>query len=894
MTNRVWLIETKLSPPVPNDDLIDRPRVLTALDGISSHKVGFLVAPAGYGKTSLLGQWAQHARGAGLNIAWLSLDRKDRELRQFASYCIAALSRSGISLGQLELAAEQFLAEIPIASVVPRLVAGLSAPEGTTVLILDDYHLADGSDIAEFLMTLISYSPRKLKIIISSRAIPSFGTSSLLATRQAFEVGAETLRFSTDEMRSFAGEAFDATGLQELETETEGWAVAVRLAKLAGPNTRGQQVLPTTEREHIANYLVQQILRHCSDDERRFLLYTSILDQFTPDLAAQLCGRAASNSVLQDSVIVRPLLVRLESAEQWYRYHHLFSELLQGILNSDFPDLVADLHADASRWFEEKGDIGSAVAHAAKAGDIDRAAQLVIDAGGWQLAMYGDISYLKTLVGNFSPDQLHRYPRLRLAYALTLMKDGAIRESAAQLEMIELGRHYQDLTEREKQDYIAVKVHLDIYQDAIFSDAWYQDSAETLAGWPPDNPRGAAVLHAAVAVSATARWQFDTAVEAGNAGVAAMRRANSILGVAYCYVHLGQAAFYQGDLELASAHLQEAAQLAEDNFGADSRLGANCGIVLQSINYWRDHSTLDADLLFSRLKVACEADSWFDIYYTGFSCLMDHCSAVRDINLAHAVVDLSRASCRRRELARLNLLHPLFELSAAVIEGSESRILVAQRKSIEIQSRLEGQFGETANLIPLSEADIILGRLEAATRFTAANMSALDRLIDVAEERSANFFLVRLLVLRARLSTSKRDNQAGIGDILSAAHFAARMAMRSPFTTSDDVLALVRATIRFGREKPENRLEVSFLNDCLANAVTQRQHLAAAQKPLLSAREIDVLGELSVGQSNKEIARVLDMTDHTVKFHLKNIFEKLGVDNRISAINVGRSSGLIH
>lgn len=894
MAAGAWLIETKLSPPVPNADLIDRPFALGALDKIFSHKVGFLVAPAGYGKTSLLGQWVRRARSSDIGVAWLSLDRNDGELRHFASYCIAATSRSGISLGQLELAAEQFLAETPFTSVIPKLIAQLSETQRTTILILDDYHLVDRDEISEFLLSLISYSPENLKIIVSSRTVPSFGVSSLLAARQAFELGIETLRFSTDEMRSFAGESFDPAGLKELESETEGWAVAIQLAKLAGASSRNRQVLPPNHREHIANYLVKQILEHCSEDERRFLLHTSILDQFTPDLAARLCGRSVSNDVLQNSAIVRPLLVRLDSEEQWYRYYHLFSELLHEILINGFPELLPGLHADAAGWYEEKGDIASAVAHAAKAGDVDRAAQLVLDAGGWELAMYGDISFLKTLVGNFSLDQLHRYPRLRLAYALTLMKDGATKESAAQLEMIEVGRHYQNLTERAQQDYIAVKAHLDIYQDAIFSDVWYRSSAETLATWPTHNIRGAGVLQAGVTLSATARWDFETAIKTANAGVTAMRHATSVVGVAYLYMHLGQAAFYQGDLELATAHLQEAAQMAEENFGADSRLRANCDIVLQSINYWRDHTSLDADLLFSRLKIACETDSWFDIYYTGFSCLMDHCFVVRDANLAHAVVDMSRATCRRRDMARLHLLHPLFDLSAAMTEGSENRILVASRKGAEIQSQLEGQFDATANLIPLAETDFILGRAGKAAQFTPTNLSTLDRLIGIAEERAANFFLVRLLVLRARLSADRRGPQAAIADILKAARHAARTAMRSPFATSEDVLALVRAAIRFARDKPENRLEVSFLNDCLANAVVRRQDLVKPQKPLLSAREVDVLAELSVGQSNKEIARVLDMTDHTVKFHLKNIFEKLGVDNRISAINAGRNLGLIH
>lgn len=473
------------------------------------------------------------------------------------------------------------------------------------------------------------------------------------------------------------------------------------------------------------------------------------------------------------------------------------------------------------------------------------------------------------------------------------MQNGDPKGAASQLGIVEIGGNYDRLTEGEKRDYFAVKAHLDIYQDALLSDASQSALADALESWPAHDARGAGVLQAASAIGANARWQFDAAIQAANDCVNAMRRANSVLGIGYSYIHLGQTAFYRGDMELANAHLEEAAGMAEENFGTDSRLKSNCDIILQSIKYWRNPADLDAKSLFSLLQIACDTDSWFDIYYTGFSCLIDYSFAIRDADLAAELLDLCKMTGRKRDIARLDLLLPFFELSVAMTNGDEKSMLLAAKKCEEWHRDIKDDFALSASCIPLAESMLMLGQARDAYCFTEADLLTLDKVIDLAEQRTANFFLVRLLILRARNCAARRGAQAGVADILNAARHAARTSIRTPFCASEDIAALVRATIRFGRDKPENRLEVAFLGDCLARGVSKRTDKSKVDGKILSARELDVLMELSAGQSNKGIARILNMTDHTVKFHLKNIFAKLHVDNRISAINAGRNLDLI-
>ncbi|RSU68614.1 hypothetical protein BRX37_24770 [Sphingomonas sp. S-NIH.Pt3_0716] len=888
-----WLIETKLSPPVSNPELIDRSTALQVIDRISTHKVGLIVAPAGYGKTSLLSQWSVLQDEDTRSVAWVSLDASDVDVRQFASYCIAALTKAGVNLGQLELAAESFLVETALASVIPRIVASISNEPRQIILVLDDYHLAESPAVSEFVSTFLAYAPGNLRFLISSRTVPNLAASSLIASSQAFEVGVETLRFSREEMRSFAGDAFDEQTLNYLDSRAEGWAVAVQLAKLTPKEKQQHGVLPPTQREHIANYLIQQILSHCSPDERTFLLRSSILDRFSPKLAERICGSEISRNVLQNSTLVRPLLIRLDSEDQWYRYHHLFSELLSGVLDSTSPELIPSLHADASSWFEEHGDVVNAVTHAIKSGNVDRAVKLVLDAGGWELTLFGGVSVLRVLIRNSLTDGINRFPRLQIAYALLLMKDGHIKEAEAQLQQIEIDFRSNRLTELERRDYVVTKAQLDTYRDAVLSEASFGMLRGMLEDWPLEDPRGAGVIQALVGISANARWQFKLATEATNAGVSSMRRANSVLGISYCYMHLGQTAFYQGDFELAIAHLREAADSVEDNFGADSQLKNSSDIVLSALGYWQNHVSLDAPRLLMLLATACDTDSWFDVYFCGFSCLLDHGLTARDPELLQAALDLCRTTIRRKEISRLALLLPFFELYVAIANDNESDILRAARKCEELEGMEGGPFSLEANFIPLAESALMLNSRYGLDPVLASRLSGLNNIIGIAEDRGAHFFLIRLLVMRARIQHDRRGVERGVDDILKAAKYAARTSMKTPFATPA-VAAIVRAAVRSGRDKPENRLEVAFLQDCLANPILDRRGSVKEDEKKLSRRELDVLAELAVGQSNKGIARALDMTDHTVKFHLKNIFAKLGVDNRISAINAARDMQLIH
>lgn len=884
-----WFIATKLSPPsVPHARLIERHAAIAELESINRYRVCFLAAPAGYGKTCLLTDWRHQELAQGAHVAWLSLEENDSEIRQFLSYIILSIANSGVSVGDLEFAAQQGLVDISPHAIVPRLINTLMQSEiPPLTLILDDYHRASCGVIDSVVNNLITHSPKCLRIIISCRTLPDFDISTLFASGAAFEFASEQLRLTRDETHEVVGDVVDKAVCDEIFEQTEGWAVAVQLARLANESADNSVAsTPAYNDEHIINYFTRQILDQSTEEERSFLLQTSILDRFSPELAATVTGNKSILSFIHQSRHVRSLLISLDETGSWYRYHHLFSDLLLQQLKIQNPDQLPILHKKASIWFEQNGLILDSVKHAKAAGDTPEAARMVMDAGGWELVLFGGIPFIRSLLRHFERRDFEKFPRLRVTYAYSLIKDGKIKDAEAQLALIRSNPIDDETFHR---DYYIIHTLLSTYKDALVAVDEVDELRNRTSLWNTKDVLGLGVLQAALAVSEMALGAFDAAEQSASRSVMSMRQADSVIGVNYSYIHLGQCAFYRGDFELARAHFTGASSMAEDNFGADSRLKTNCDISLFALNFWQRPDILDRDALSKSLISACETDSWCDIYMTGFTALFELLRISKSHSQIQEAQNLYQTACLNRDINRLTKLGSAYSLNIALVKNTHKDIALAIDACTETL--------RDANV--MNEPGFWMVKFETLCILAIANLEGhqvdglheqLDDAIRISEEIGANLFLVRLLVLRGSLRAERKGADAGLSDISSAARLAARASIHQPFCATRAISKYLRSVIRIGRELPECRLEVSFLTECL---VINPRSAGENGHQFLSAREHDVLEELARGKSNKEIARFLDMTDHTVKFHLKNIFKKLSVDNRIAAINTSRELDLI-
>ena len=381
------LLETKLYLPTPRAGLVPRPRLLERLDAGGAAKLMLVSAPAGFGKTTLLADWlaARSSAAPGdRTVAWLSLDRGDNDPVSFWTYVIAALRTVVPEVGANELALLASPQPPPIQQVLTTLLNDLGATGSDIVLVLDDYHLIDAREIHEAMAFLLDHAPPRLHLVIASRADPSMPLARLRARGELVEVRAAELRFTSDEAAAYFNEVM---GLQlttqdvvALEGRTEGWIAALQLAALSmqgRDDVAGFIAGFAGDDRYIVDYLVEEVLQRQPGPVREFLLQTSLLARLSGSLCDAVTGGGGGRAMLEALDRGNLFVVPLDDRREWYRYHHLFADVLQSRLAEESPDLVETLHRRASDWYAGNGEPAEAIEHAFAGGHFDRAADLV-------------------------------------------------------------------------------------------------------------------------------------------------------------------------------------------------------------------------------------------------------------------------------------------------------------------------------------------------------------------------------------------------------------------------------------------------------------------------------------------------------------------------------------
>ncbi|MFN2168528.1 MAG: AAA family ATPase, partial [Anaerolineae bacterium] len=378
------ILQTKLFVPPIRPELVSRPRLIERLNTGQDRKLTLLSAPAGFGKTTLLSEWVTQSQG---QTAWLSLDKEDNDEVRFWTVVIAAIQTIQDSLGrdamQL-LHAPQPPATQVILTKLLNQVADL--PRGI-VLVLDDYHLISEPAIHEGLSFLLEHQPPQLHVAISTRADPPLPTHRLRARGQLTELRAGDLRFTADEAAAFLNSAMRLDLAREdveaLEARTEGWIVGLQLAALSlqGRTDASQFIAAFSGSHHyVLEYLAEEVVHRQPEPVQRFLMQTSILDSLCGPLCNALTGQSDGEAMLAHLRQRNLFILPLDDEHRWFRYHHLFADLLGNLLRKEWPpELIRAIHLRACEWYAQNGLAAEAVSHALAARDFHRTAQLIED-----------------------------------------------------------------------------------------------------------------------------------------------------------------------------------------------------------------------------------------------------------------------------------------------------------------------------------------------------------------------------------------------------------------------------------------------------------------------------------------------------------------------------------
>lgn len=861
------LLETKLLPPRPRRDAVPRPRLAGLLERARVAPVTLVSAPAGFGKTTLLATWLA---SAGRPVAWVSLDERDRQPATYWSYVLLALDRAapGSAAASLTLLRS---GQAPVEAVLAGVVNELSVQDGEVTLVLDDHHLADGPDVAAGMAFLVDHLPPQLHLVVSTRADPALPLSRLRARGELVEVRAADLRFDADEATAYLND-LNALGLPPaeiavLEARTEGWVAALQLAALSlrdRADASGFIDRFAGDDRFVVDYLVDEVLSRQPDDVRRFLLDTSILDRMTGPLCEAVCeraGGAGGRAMLEDLDRQNLFVVPLDDHRRWYRYHHLFADVLRAHLLQERPDDVAGLHRRASAWHAGAGRTEDAVRHALAAGDAGRAADLV-EVALPQLRRDRREDVVRRWVDELPDDVVRRRPVLAAGLIGGLMASNDFADVPRRLRELEamLAAPATDLVVVDADELARVPASIELWRAGLA--LLGGDPAETIlrAGRAiAAAPEGDHLTTAAASgLSGLASWasgDVPGAHASYTAAAAGLARAGHIADVLGCSITIADLELARGRLRDAERTLEDALALAERHApeGTVMRGTADMLVGLSRIAWHRDDLEAAADLL-RRADDLGEAAGLPQNPYRWRVAMARLRAAQRDWPVALELLD---------EAERVYVgdfspqVHPIHATRARVLAASGDLAAAVAWAS-------EHGLGPDDELDYLREYEhVTLARVLLAQERDGEAAALLDRLLAAATAGQRLGTVIELEVLRAR--ALRRT-----GDVAGAEAAQAH------------AVALA---------EPEGW--VRYLVDDAADAPAPAPAPRSVLVDPLSERELDVLRLLGSELDGPGIARELVVSLNTVRTHTKHIYTKLGVNNRRAAISRAHQLGLL-
>jgi len=915
-------VATKLRPPANTASVVERPRLLEALERSVTRKVAWIHGPAGFGKTTLAVQWHAKLKERGATVGWLAVDAGDNELGRFLAYVVEAIRMVEPDIGSGLTGLIESNPEGVTELVVGKLINEFQVYDREFVLFLDDWHLIRSATIHEAIDLLLSRVPSNFHLVVTSRSRSNVSLARLRVQDALVEIGAADLRFDYNESSCFLEGAkalkLDADDVKALWRSTEGWIAALQLASISLRRSGDRQPLltwATGTPNDVAEYLTENVLTTLPDPLVAFMLKTSVLGRLSPSLCCAVTGEAASADYLDQLERHELFLLPLDDERQWFRYHHLFAKFLQRRLERDHPAQVRSLHMAAAHWFSGNGQTAEALGHALAAGDTQCAIDMV-EKDAMSLMQH---SYMATLLGLVA-----QLPRALLFQRSTLQMAVAWANCLSHhpLEAEEALSHVERVaasTDGQAGELLTGEANIirccsAVYGDRIDSlDAMVQPCLAESASYPPWVVGVAAniltyrLIHTneLERVAPLQMW----------ARVYQDRAEGSFSGV-YGRCFSGMAAVAAADLLAAKRYFLDALVLARDSAGGQSHAAKLAGALLGQLQYEMNELE-DACQLLEESRVLGFEGGVVDFYMATYIASARLKIQKGDYIEAAAILGEGENTARHLRLDRLGASIAAEQVRLSLLQGDR---MSAQRALSDFDAHWTGeepvasgvasQIWETLHLARArlladqghaEEAISILrglsrrardsGRLYMYFGVSVVLATACDAAGHASE---AEDILVRAVTEGGRrgLMRSFLDEGPKVIVVLERLREKARRQQgASNWTTGFGACAGHLIAVAKDPERGMSALSrASDQEPGDRRAATARPRFDDALKP----REIEILRYLDQGRSNKEIARTLSISVDTVKWYLKAVFSKLDVTRRGQAIAEARRVGLLH
>jgi LuxR family maltose regulon positive regulatory protein len=910
VAERDVLLATKLYVPRPRPEFLSRARLLERLAEGTNCELTLVCTPAGFGKMTLLGEWA---RSSSRPVAWLSLDEGDNDPARFWRYVVAALDRVrpriGERVGALLRGPEPGSLEAVVIVVINALVEG---PE--VVLVVDDYHLIQAPPIHHTLGVLLEHGPPQLRLVVASRADPPLPLARLRARGQLVELRERELRFTPEEaaalLRTAVGPDLPEAAVVALQDRTEGWVAGLQLA---GLSLRGRGEINafvegfSGSHRYVLDYLAEEMLDRQPEPLRSFLLETSVLERLSGPLCEAVTGRADSQRLLERVERANLFLVPLDEERRRWRYHQLFADLLRARLQQTSPDRVPALHRAAAGWSEAHGLVDDAVRHAVAAGDAAWAAWMVeqhFDA----VVRHAEGATLDLWLAALPADLVRSRPRLRLAQAVWALIGGRLDEVEPLLEDAERAlaasgdEPYEPSVGRAASLVANAPASIALMRadlarrrgDAESTTAFGQRARTHLT---EDDRALRLLIDWYMAVADWLRGRLPEAEDALTGLVAEQRAAGEhYLAVRPAY-DLGQVQRARGHLGAALRTYQQTLEIAVEA-GRPLPAAGMAHVGLAEVLYERGELQAALDHTSQGVEL-CRHLAYNLPLLAGLAILAWIRHAQRD--RAGAAAALREAERVAPSAAAVGLLNPMPALRArlALAHGDVSE---AARWAKE-----RGLRADDEPSYPSEREYLVLARMLLAEQAPARALGLLERLYTKAAAQGRTGSVIEVRAVQALARSASGDQAGAQAALAQALTLGAPEGYLRVFVDEGPPMAALLHKLLRSRRQARPAATVTAPPDYLARLVEAFEQAGLPIHPPigrggvvvpglvepLTPRELEVLGLLGDGKPNQAIAEELVVTLDTVKSHVTHIFDKLGAANRTQAVSRARELGLL-
>ena len=877
-------IKSKYSIPRHQQTLVQRPRLLDQLRRAVQRLLTLVSAPAGFGKTTLLSEWAIQAAQP---VAWFSLDSGDNDPAEFVRNLVYAFE-SFQAGGAKSLTSPD--PSLPPQFVLQTLLNELGDLNTGTILVLDDYHIIQSAPVHALLAYLLDHLPNHLRLVIATRADPPIPMARLRARGELNELRVDDLRFTEQEAASFLQEVMRLPVTPEnvtaLEAKTEGWISGLKLAALS---LQGRQDIEGFVRSFsgshrfILDYLVEEVLSHQPTAIQQFLLQTSILDQLCAPLCDAVIGAdARAQATLEQLERANLFTIALDDERHWYRYHHLFADLLRARLGQTSPELVPALHRRAAAWLDQHGSASAAVQHALAGKDFELAAN-IIQAHGAERWSVSDISFLN-LLAQLPPEVLQARPLVGVYRAWTLVLQSRLDEAGTLLEW--LLPHISASGDPEAEKLGSFTRLLFAYIHALTEKTGRLDL-------PPQNAldlipeQALAMRNSADVIYArllTYLGRFDEAVEILRGTVQRDIAAGGATAIPICTAMLIRLRLIQGRLAEAERLGREYLQYISQR---DRRRYYTSGLLDIAL----------AEVLLEKNDLAAAEELAHTGLQQNLPWNIPQAVLLGYLRLAQVQLVQGKLSAASETLASAEA-YPSTRALPPDVEN-ERRILrlrldAAQGRHTSSQEWASSLPGEFSADYRLEHDYILLAHLLIEEKQAARAASLLEKLKIQTETGRRTGRLVKILLLQALARSRMGQRSAAFAALEKCLELAAAEGFLRTFLDEGEAARELLATYQrqptaVQRKYLAHILEAFPKRDLFAAPGKNQQNLISPLTP----RELEVLHCLARGDSNQAIAEKLFISLSAVKKHTGNIYRKLDAESRAQAIARSRELGLI-